>query len=176
MQVNMQKQQGFTLIELVVVIIILGILAVVAAPKFINLQSDARASTLEGVKGALQGANTLVYSKAMIQGLGKAADESVTTDGSVTPNVVVTADFGYLNSKTDTAAVKANLEKVLDMKFDALATATAGTVNDFGVIYKSATSFIIVPKGKKDTDACRLEYTPATGSTLPTYNVETTDC
>ncbi|MBM7073074.1 prepilin-type N-terminal cleavage/methylation domain-containing protein [Shewanella sp. 202IG2-18] len=42
----MQKQQGFTLIELVVVIIILGILAVTAAPKFINLQSDARKSAL----------------------------------------------------------------------------------------------------------------------------------
>ncbi|MGL4750761.1 MAG: type II secretion system protein, partial [Shewanella sp.] len=38
----MKRQQGFTLIELVVVIIILGILAVTAAPKFINLQSDAR--------------------------------------------------------------------------------------------------------------------------------------
>ncbi|MGS0728942.1 type II secretion system protein, partial [Shewanella sp. 0m-11] len=52
----MQKQNGFTLIELVVVIIILGILAVTAAPKFINLQSDARASALQGVKGAIQGA------------------------------------------------------------------------------------------------------------------------
>ncbi|MGL4893853.1 MAG: type II secretion system protein, partial [Shewanella sp.] len=45
----MKKQQGFTLIELVVVIIILGILAVTAAPKFINLQGDARVSALNGL-------------------------------------------------------------------------------------------------------------------------------
>ncbi len=51
----MKRQQGFTLIELVVVIIILGILAVTAAPKFINLQSDARTSAIQGMKGAIQG-------------------------------------------------------------------------------------------------------------------------
>ncbi|ACJ27327.1 MSHA pilin protein MshA [Shewanella piezotolerans WP3] len=51
----MNKQNGFTLIELVVVIIILGILAVTAAPKFINLQGDARVSTLQGMKAAIQG-------------------------------------------------------------------------------------------------------------------------
>jgi MSHA pilin protein MshA len=173
MQIKMQKQQGFTLIELVVVIIILGILAVVAAPKFINLQSDARASTLEGVKGALQGANTLVYSKAMIQGLGKIVGEKVITDSSGKSDVIVTADFGYLDSD---AAVKENLEKVLDMKFDKLVTGVAGTVNDFGVFYMDDTSFFIVPKGKLDTGDCRLEYTPATTSTLPTYDVVTTDC
>ncbi|MEI6895912.1 MAG: prepilin-type N-terminal cleavage/methylation domain-containing protein, partial [Psychromonas sp.] len=65
----MKNQKGFTLIELVVVIIILGILAVTAAPKFINLQSDARLSTLQGLKGAIQGANSLVYSKAAIAGV-----------------------------------------------------------------------------------------------------------
>ena len=41
----MKRSAGFTLIELVIVIVILGILAVTAAPKFLNLQSDARAST-----------------------------------------------------------------------------------------------------------------------------------
>ena len=168
----MKRQQGFTLIELVVVIIILGILAVTAAPKFINLQSDARKSTVEGVKAALQGANTLIYSKAALAGKEKAAAQTVT----IATGVDVTTDYGYLNSATSSAVVKTNLENALDMKFDALATDTVGTVNDFGVVYKSATSFIIVPKGKKDTDACRLEYTPATNTTLPVYNVVATAC
>ena len=172
----MNNQNGFTLIELVVVIIILGILAVTAAPKFINLQSDARASTVDGVKAALQGANTLVYSKAVIKGKGKAAGEDVVIGNDGTDDIEVTADFGYLDSATSSAAVKTNLEKALDMTFEALATATAAT-EDFGVVWKSDTSFIIVPKGKKDTDACRLEYTPSTGtSVLPKYVTVTTAC
>ncbi|MEL4286710.1 type II secretion system protein [Shewanella xiamenensis] len=168
----MKRQQGFTLIELVVVIIILGILAVTAAPKFINLQSDARKSTVEGVKAALQGSNTLIYSKAALAGKEKAAAQTVT----IATGVDVTTDYGYLNSATSSAVVKTNLEKALDMKFDDLATGTVGTVNDFGVVYKSATSFIIVPKGKKDRDACRLEYTPATSTQLPVYKVVATAC
>ena len=48
----MQKvstQKGFTLIELIIVIVLLGILAVTAAPKFLNLQDDARDSVLQGI-------------------------------------------------------------------------------------------------------------------------------
>ncbi|MGL5409088.1 MAG: type II secretion system protein, partial [Shewanella sp.] len=78
----MKKQQGFTLIELVVVIIILGILAVTAAPKFINLQGDARASALQGLKGAIQGANSLVYSKAALLGIEGASTGSVDVLGN----------------------------------------------------------------------------------------------
>ncbi|MBY8273482.1 type II secretion system GspH family protein [Vibrio fluvialis] len=60
----MKRQGGFTLIELVVVIVILGILAVTAAPRFLNLQDDARKAALQGLKGAMDGAAGIVYGKA----------------------------------------------------------------------------------------------------------------
>lgn len=69
-QVNTQsvnKQQGFTLIELVVVIVILGILAVTAAPKFIDLTSDAKKSVMESVEGSIESAVSMVNAKAIIQ-------------------------------------------------------------------------------------------------------------
>ena len=59
---------GFTLIELIVVIVILGILAVSAAPKFIDLQSDARAATLRGMMGAVKSANSMILGKAVLHG------------------------------------------------------------------------------------------------------------
>ncbi|MFM2587406.1 type II secretion system protein [Vibrio sp. TBV020] len=63
------RKSGFTLIELVVVIVILGLLAVVAAPRFLNLQESAREATLEGVAGAMEGVITQVNAKAAIAGL-----------------------------------------------------------------------------------------------------------
>jgi len=62
------NQKGFTLIELVVVIVILGILAVTAAPKFIDLTSDAKASTIEAVKGSLNSAADLAHAKSLVNG------------------------------------------------------------------------------------------------------------
>lgn len=59
----MKKSNGFTLIELVVVIVILGILAVTTAPRFLNLQRDARIASLEATKGALENAFTLFSAK-----------------------------------------------------------------------------------------------------------------
>ena len=59
---------GFTLIELIVVIVILGILAVSAAPRFMDLQSDARAATLRGMMGAVKSANSLILGKAVLHG------------------------------------------------------------------------------------------------------------
>jgi len=57
----MKKQSGFTLIELVMVIVILGVLAVVAMPKFIDMKSDAQAAALQGVAGALSSAYAVNY-------------------------------------------------------------------------------------------------------------------
>ncbi|MEF1303624.1 prepilin-type N-terminal cleavage/methylation domain-containing protein, partial [Vibrio owensii] len=59
----MRTAKGFTLIELVVVIVILGILAVTAAPRFLNIQGDARAAVIEGVRGAVVNANQIANAK-----------------------------------------------------------------------------------------------------------------
>lgn len=66
-------QQGFTLVELVVVIVILGILASVAVSKFIDLTSDAGTSAAAGVAGALASASTMNLSIALAKGVTSAA-------------------------------------------------------------------------------------------------------
>lgn len=57
------RNKGFTLIELVVVIVILGVLTATALPKFINLQDDANQAVMESMKGAIASADTLIAMK-----------------------------------------------------------------------------------------------------------------
>ncbi|GIU43642.1 prepilin-type N-terminal cleavage/methylation domain-containing protein [Shewanella algidipiscicola] len=172
----MKKQQGFTLIELVVVIIILGILAVTAAPKFINLQSDARASTLEGVKGALQGANALVYSKAAIQGKeSKPTAEVIIDDKGDTDadnDIKVNAVYGYVNNAS------ADLVEVLDI--DTTSTSPEWVIVDSPNVTTEIEDAIIIHPGDKTPSAtvkCWVEYKhPAAKGAAPTYKVEDSGC
>lgn len=72
---------GFTLIELVVVIIILGVLAVVAAPKFMNLSRDAKVSSVESFLGDMKSMTTMLHMTAQI-------------DGKLGDQVTIETDYG----------------------------------------------------------------------------------
>jgi MSHA pilin protein MshA len=67
-QQNIKKQVGFTLIELIIVIVLLGILAITAVPKFIDISSDAHRATMKQLEGSLKEASKLVYLKSVIEG------------------------------------------------------------------------------------------------------------
>ncbi|MBU2870304.1 prepilin-type N-terminal cleavage/methylation domain-containing protein [Colwellia sp. E2M01] len=74
------NQKGFTLIELVVVIVILGILAVTAAPKFIDLSGDAKASVVQAVEGSLKSAADMAYAKRLVKGVSAGGSMSFGSD------------------------------------------------------------------------------------------------
>ena len=173
----MQKvstQQGFTLIELIIVIVLLGILAVTAAPKFLNLQDDARDSVLQGIAGSLESASSVVYGKALINDVAASSDgsDSVNIGNSTTVSVV----FGYPD-----AATAANFTNILDADINAVDGdgnivgdyATAAVGDDTILIYYTG-AYDGAPSSPAVDSACSVAYTNSTAEgERPTITVNT---
>ena len=176
-----RKQSGFTLIELVIVVVILGILAAVALPRFINFTTGSREAVLSSLAGALTSANTLVYAQAAIQGSQNAATAAVVVPGvdvdgdgdSDAADTVPTA-FGYL--RDNNAAAAAAIAAVLQVEdnaalggANAIEFQSAGGVINIGYDYDT--------DGAVTDDDCHIIYAESTGvSQAPVITFENTSC
>lgn len=155
----MKKQQsGFTLIEIVAVIVLLGILAVTALPRFVDLQSDARASVVSGVEGAINGAAAQIYAKALIKGVESSSGATVDAGSAG----VITVDFGY----PDVGEIVDIVDGISDF-----ATANGTSTAYFTQVATGNTTASIIATN------CYVEYVEAASSTsIADVNTVVTGC
>lgn len=148
-QTNQHRhQRGFTLIELVVVIVILGILAVTAAPRFLNLKGDAVTANLTGLMGSIKSANNLVYSKSVVE-----SQESLPVGEIDFNGQKVSTAYGYIFANAE------NMIKVLDGSFVDLNDPTTTFDGDWGIQNTgSNNSVYFFPKGYDISSNCNLYY------------------
>lgn len=137
----MKKQQsGFTLIELIMVIVVLGILAAFALPRFANFSGDARLAAMQGVAGAIKSASAVAHSQALVK---PEADGSVKLEGQTIAMV-----------DKYPAPTAAGIEMAAQI-----------TAADFTVVTTTANTYELQDKTKA---ACKVTYKMATGDVAPT--------
>jgi MSHA pilin protein MshA len=172
-------QQGFTLIELVIVIVILGILATTAAPKFISFTSDANVSALAGVKGGITSAMGITNAKAAIDGKEIAAKQTIAgvemlygfptasvagiiTAAGISAADDLTSDYVYFIVAAATTADAVEIVLAPVGKVPTLSTTVLKTDLTTGGCYISYT------EGLATTVASVTTYTPASAVSVST--------
>ena len=142
----MQTQRGFTLIELVVVIVILGLLAATALPKFIDVTTNARAASVQGVAGGLRAAVALAQAQYIVNGSKAAA--TVTMGGTSVATMVENTNTG-MGGRPTCAGM-----------FTAMPPPDGYTISPVNVAACAATTSAITFTPQGGSGTCQVVYTP----------------